>query len=294
MTARLPSWFKQEFADPRVMAPMERLLGDLSLHTICESAICPNIGECFSRRTATFLILGDVCTRHCRFCAVKKGPPLPVDDDEPRHLLEAVEKLNLGYVVITSVTRDDLADGGAAQFERVIKLIRKQRRDTLVEVLIPDFLGSLEALKVVAQAGPQVINHNVETVPRFYPTVRPEADYARSLEIFARAKEINPEIVTKSGLMVGLGETREEVIAVMRDLRGAHCDLLTIGQYLSPSAGHHPTARYVTPEEFSEFEEIGSRLGFSGVASSPLVRSSFKAGELYTKAKHSERHDRGG
>ena len=285
MKTRLPPWFKQKLLDPQVMLTMEGLLDRLSLHTICQSALCPNIGECFSRKTATFLILGDVCTRHCRFCAVKKGQPLPVDEKEPQHLLEAVETLNLRYVVITSVTRDDLADGGASQFVRAINILREKREGILVEVLIPDFLGSVEALRAVVQACPQVINHNVETVPRLYPKVRPEADYRRSLRIFPTVKDLNPEIITKSGLMLGLGETKEEVVRVMKDLREADCELLTLGQYLQPSSKHHPIARYVSPGEFSEFKDIGKDLGFAEVASAPLVRSSFKAAELYTKAK---------
>ena len=285
MKTRLPPWFKQKLLDPQVMLTMEGLLDRLSLHTICQSALCPNIGECFSRKTATFLILGDVCTRHCRFCAVKKGQPLPVDEKEPQHLLKAVETLNLRYVVITSVTRDDLADGGASQFIRAINILREKREGILVEVLIPDFLGSVEALRAVVQACPQIINHNVETVPRLYPEVRPEADYRRSLRIFPTVKDLNPEIITKSGLMLGLGETREEVVRVMKDLREADCELLTLGQYLQPSSKHHPIARYVSPGEFSEFKDIGKDLGFAGVASAPLVRSSFKASELYTKAK---------
>jgi len=285
MRARLPSWFKQKPLDPEVMIPMEGLLDRLSLHTICESALCPNIGECFSRKTATFLILGDVCTRHCSFCAVKKGQPLVVDDEEPQHLLQAVEKLNLGYVVITSVTRDDLTDGGAAQFVKIVNMLHEKRKGTLVEVLIPDFLGSLEALRAVVAARPEVINHNVETVPRLYPEVRPEADYRRSLTLLSTVKDLDPETVTKSGLMLGLGETKKEVVAVMNALREAGCDLLTLGQYLQPSSQLHPVARYVSPEEFSEFEDMAKSLGFVEVASAPLVRSSFKAAELYAKTK---------
>jgi len=264
---------------------MEGLLDELTLGTICESAHCPNIGKCFSRGTATFLILGDMCTRRCTFCAVKKGPPTPVDEAEPRHLLAAVEKLDLNYIVITSVTRDDLPDGGASQFARVINTLHENKKDAIVEVLIPDFLGSLAALKTVVEAHPEVINHNLETVPRLYPKVRPEADYRRSLELLASVKKLAPEIITKSGLMLGLGETRAEVIEVMLDLREAGGDLLTIGQYLSPSPQHHPVVRFASPEEFAEFEDIGRDMGFAQVASAPLVRSSFKANELYAKAK---------
>jgi len=264
---------------------MQGLLDGLNLHTICESARCPNIHKCFSEGTATFLILGDVCSRRCTFCAVKKGHPTPVDEQEPRHLLEAVEKLNLSYIVITSVTRDDLPDGGAAQFVRVINTLHQKRQNTIVEVLVPDFLGSAEALKMVVEAHPEVINHNIETVPRLYPEVRPGADYKRSLELLSRVKKLAPEIATKSGLMLGLGETREEVIDAMNNLREASCDLLTIGQYLQPSPQHHPIARFIPPEEFTEYEHTGRDMGFVQVASAPLVRSSFKAAELYAEAR---------
>jgi len=285
MKERLPPWFKQKPADPRVMVPMEKLLDGLSLHTICESALCPNVAECFSRKTATFLILGDVCTRRCSFCAVKKGQPLPVDKREPQHLLEAVEKLDLGYIVITSVTRDDLFDGGASHFVKVINMLHQKRKGVVVEVLVPDFLGSAESLRAIVEAHPEVVNHNLETVPRLYSAVRPEADYSRSLKLLSMAKKLNPDIVTKSGLMLGLGETKEEVVKVMEDLRGVNCDLLTIGQYLQPSPGHYPVARFISPEEFSQYGDIGRDIGFVEVAIAPLVRSSFKAAELYAKAK---------
>lgn len=285
MKGRLPPWFKQKLADPKIMSTMHGLLDGLRLNTICQNALCPNIGRCFSSGTATFLILGDVCTRRCTFCAVKKGCPAPVDEEEPRHLLEAAEKLGLSYIVITSVTRDDLADGGASQFARVIRLLRHNREGAIVEVLIPDFGGSIDALKTVVDASPQVINHNIETVPRLYPAVRPGADYNRSLELLYMVRSLNPEIVTKSGLMLGLGETRDEVIEVMSDLREADCDLLTIGQYLPPSPEHHPVVRFVPPEEFAEYQDIGRDMGFAQVASAPLVRSSFQAAELYAKAR---------
>ena len=278
---RLPPWFNQKIADPDKVLPVKGLLDGLSLHTVCESALCPNIGGCFSRGTATFLILGNVCTRGCTFCAVKKGSPTPLDNEEPRHLLEAVEKLDLKYVVITSVTRDDLADGGAAHFAKTIRLIHEKKPDTIVEVLIPDFRGSREAIKAIVAARPEVINHNVETVPRLYPEVRPQADYRRSVELLATSKRLDPRIITKSGLMLGLGESREEVMAVMRDLREVGGDLLTIGQYLPPSHRHHPIVNFVTPEEFAGYETTGKEMGFAGVASAPLVRSSFKAAELY-------------
>ena len=283
MSRRLPAWFKQRPADSRIMSTMKGLLGELNLHTICESALCPNIGGCFSQKTATFLILGDVCTRNCTFCAVSKGVPSPIDKEEPQRLLEAVKRLGLDYVVITSVTRDDLPDGGASQFARIINLLRSNGNGVIVDVLISDFLGSAQALEAVVKAHPQVISHNVETVPRLYPEVRPGADYSRSLKLLFTVKNLNPEIVTKSGLMLGLGETKDEVIEVMNGLREAGCDLLTIGHYLKPSPKHHPVVRFASPEEFLEFEQIGRGMGFSGVASAPLVRSSFKAAELYTK-----------
>jgi len=285
MRGRLPPWFKQRLADPGVMSSMHGLLDGLNLHTICQSALCPNIGKCFTAGTATFLIMGDVCTRRCTFCAVKKGLPKPVDEAEPEHLLEAVQKLGLSYVVITSVTRDDLPDGGASQFARTVALLRENAADIMVEVLVPDFRGSEEAIRMVVESGPQVFNHNVETVPRLYPEVRTGADYARSLELLYMVKELNPKIATKSGLMLGLGESAEEIVEVMRDLREANCDLLTIGQYLQPSAQHHPVIRFVLPEEFAEYEYIGREMGFAEVASSPLVRSSYRAAELFDKAQ---------
>jgi lipoic acid synthetase len=285
MSGRLPLWFKQRLADPSLMSSMHGMLDGLKLHTICQSALCPNIGRCFTSGTATFLILGDVCTRRCTFCAVSKGHPGPVDEAEPEHLLEAVEKMGLTYIVITSVTRDDLPDGGASQFARTVTLLRENMEGIIVEVLVPDFLGSDEAVRTVVESGPQVINHNVETVPRLYSEVRPGADYARSLELLYMVKKMDLSIVTKSGLMLGLGESREEVTEVMSDLREANCDLLTIGQYLQPSAQHHPVVRFISPEEFTEYETVGREMGFTGVASSPLVRSSYRATELYDKVK---------
>lgn len=286
MKGRLPPWFKQKLADPIVMSTMERLLDGLGLETICKNAHCPNIGGCFSAGTATFLILGDVCTRHCTFCTVKKGHPKPPDMKEPENLLEAVEKLGLNYVVITSVTRDDLPDGGASHFAKTINLLHEKRRGTIVEVLIPDFLGSVEPLEAVVKSCPEVINHNIETVPRLYTEVRPQADYNRSIELLSMVRRLNPAIITKSGLMLGLGETKYEVVEVMSDLTEASCDLLTIGQYLQPSPKHHPVVRFVSPEEFNEYENIGKEMGFTEVASAPLVRSSFKAMEVYARAKN--------
>jgi lipoic acid synthetase len=285
MRERLPSWFKQR-TNPEAMMAMGGLLERLSLHTICQSAQCPNAGDCFSRKTATFLILGNICTRNCGYCAVEKGRPLAVDEEEPEHLVAAVEALGLRYVVITSVTRDDLADGGATHFARTVNLLHEKRLGIVLEVLVPDFLGSREALNTVVAASPSVLNHNVETVPRLYPGVRQMADYQRSVRLLGMAKELALGMVTKSGLMLGLGETKDEVVAVMKDLREAKCDLLTLGQYLPPSPQHYPLSRYVSPEEFADFAAMGKSLGFAEVASAPLVRSSFRAAELYAKARN--------
>lgn len=276
----LPSWIKRRFPPQEEWERVQRLLQTLALHTVCESAHCPNLGECFRRGTATFLILGNVCTRSCRFCAVGKGIPLSPDPEEPERVAEAAKRLCLKHVVVTSVTRDDLPDGGAGHFAATILAIRKALPQATVEVLVPDFQGSEEALDTVLAARPEVLNHNVETVPRLYPLVRPQADYARSLRLLERAKEKAPDILTKSGLMVGLGETRKEVEEVLRDLRKARCDIVTIGQYLRPSVHHLPVASYVPPEEFEYYREYALRLGFSGVASGPFVRSSYKAEEF--------------
>jgi lipoic acid synthetase len=274
---RLPPWLRQKIPEPAAMARMSRLMRGSRLHTICENAICPNIGQCFERSTATFLILGDVCTRGCTFCAVKKGQPVPVDEDEPEHIREAVEHLGLRYVVITSVTRDDLADGGAFHFACVIRAL-----PVPVEVLVPDFKGSRKALDLIIEAIPCVINHNIETVPRLYAEVRPGADYRRSLRLLGDARDSG--IITKSGLMLGLGETEEEVIEVMADLRKEGCDILTMGQYLAPSRRHHPVASFITPEKFLEYRNMALDMGFTAVASHPLVRSSYRAAELYAQA----------
>jgi len=285
MRERLPAWFKKRIPDPGVLTSMGALFDGLNLHTICENALCPNLGDCFSQRTATFLLLGNTCTRNCTFCAVNNGIPSPVDEIEPQHLAEAVGKLALRHVVITSVTRDDLPDGGASHFARTITLLREKDQELTVEVLIPDFYGSLPSLKMAVDAHPDVINHNLETVPRLYSEVRPEADFQRSLRLLEQVKELDSRIVTKSGLMVGLGETREELLGVMEELRRVKCDLLTIGQYLQPSPSHHPVVRYIPPEEFLEYEGTGIGMGFRAVASAPLVRSSFNAAQLYAGAK---------
>jgi lipoic acid synthetase len=268
------------------MIKMKNLISGLNLHTICESARCPNIGECFSRKTATFLILGDVCTRNCAFCAVKKGTPVPVDKKEPQSVLKAVQTLGLRYVVITSVTRDDLDDGGASQFTKVVKALHEHKNHIIIELLIPDFCGSYSALTSVVKSGPHVINHNIETVPRLYRKVRPEAVYNCSLDLLKKVKHIDSTTITKSGLMVGLGETMDEVVDVMNDLRKAGCDLITMGQYLQPSSKHYPVHEFVTPEEFSRYKRIGMKMGFAGIVSAPLVRSSFRAAELYAETKN--------
>jgi len=285
MRQRLPSWFKKKMPDPAHLASMRALFQELSLHTICESAICPNLGDCFSRRTATFLILGHICTRNCAFCAVAKGVPGPLDENEPEHLVEAVDKLGLRHVVITSVSRDDLPGGGAPHFARTITLLKEKGNGLSIEVLIPDFLGSLFSIKTVVATRPDVINHNLETVPRLYPEVRPQADFQRSLKLLGQVKELDSRIITKSGVMVGLGETDDELLQTMQELRRVNCDLLTIGQYLQPSSSHHPVVKYISPEEFLEYERTGKDMGFRDVASAPLVRSSFNAAQLYARAK---------
>jgi lipoic acid synthetase len=230
------------------------------------------------------MIMGDICTRNCNFCAVTKGIPPPLDPEEPAHVTEAVKHLALSYVVITCVTRDDLPDGGAAHFADTIHALHAAMPALKVEVLVSDFKGSVESVRTVVEAGPDVFSHNLETVPRLYGEVRPMADYRRSLDVLQKAKELAPAIVTKCGVMLGLGETQDEVVQVMRDLRAVGCELLTFGQYLAPSSAHHPVVRFVTPDEFTEYEQIGLREGFKGLASAPLVRSSFRASELYDRA----------
>ncbi len=275
-----PPWIKARIPGGGNYAELKSLMRDLKLHTVCEEAKCPNIGECWNSRTATFMILGDVCTRRCMFCAVKKGKPGGiVDSDEPRRLGEAVAHLKLNHVVITSVNRDDLPDGGASIFAECIKEARKQRPSCSVEVLIPDLEGNWDALEVIVNAEPEVLNHNTETVKRLYRRSRPYADYQQSLTLLKTSKNLNPEIITKSGLMVGLGETIIELLETMQDIRDSECDILTIGQYLSPSKRHLPIQRYYTPEEFDELKEIGIEMGFHHVESGPLVRSSYHAGE---------------
>jgi lipoyl synthase len=258
---------------------LKKLVEELKLHTVCESAACPNIGDCWNRRTATFMILGNVCTRRCGFCAVQKGAPLAVDYDEPRRVAEACAALGLKFAVITSVNRDDRKDGGAELFALVIRAIRERVEGCGVEVLVPDFQGSHRAMEIVLEAAPDILNHNTETVPRLYRQVRLGARYERSLDMLAHVKRVNSKIPTKSGLMLGLGETIEEVLAVMRDLRGSNVDILTLGQYLRPSPKHLPIIRYVPMDEFAELKRRGYEMGFRHVESGPLVRSSYHAAD---------------
>jgi len=281
---KFPYWIKKKAPDQEILQEMGELLRSLSLHTVCEEARCPNIGECFSKKTATFMILGEVCTRNCKFCAVKKGKPLPLDFEEPKNIAEAVKRLNLNYVVITSVTRDDLNDGGAEHFAKTVKEIKSRNRRIKVELLIPDFKGYLSSLQLVLEAEPDVLNHNLETVPRLYSEVRPQAEYERSLTLLKRSKKLSPSIYTKSGLMVGLGEKFEEIVDVMKNLREVKCDMLTIGQYLKPSPKHLKIKEFVKPEKFKEYEKIGISLGFSSIVAGPFVRSSYRAEEAFNKA----------
>jgi lipoyl synthase len=272
-----PKWLRAPAPVGDNYRQLKDLVTRLNLHTVCESAACPNVGECWNRRTATFMILGNVCTRRCGFCAVQKGAPLAVDYDEPRRVAEACKTLGLRYAVITSVNRDDRKDGGAELFALVIEAIRQRISGCKVEVLVPDFQGSHEAMDIVMNAHPDVLNHNTETVPRLYRQVRMGARYERSLDMLRYAKQVRPHIPTKSGLMLGLGETQEEVLRVMRDLRDHHVDILTLGQYLRPSQKHLPILRYIPQSEFDEYKKAGLAMGFAHVEAGPLVRSSYHA-----------------
>jgi lipoic acid synthetase len=272
-----PPWLKGHVSVNHNVKEIYGMLDELSISTVCSAAHCPNIGECYASRTATFMILGNQCTRRCRFCAVPKGVVQPVDQDEPRRVAEMVKKLGLKYVVITSVTRDDLADGGAEHFSKTIQKIRECSPETLIEVLIPDLQCEERALDIIIAAQPQVINHNVETVPALYHLVRPQADYQRSLRVLQYVKKNAPYILTKSGIMVGLGEKTAQVAAVLADLRSVGCDFLTVGQYLAPSMEHIPVAEYILPEQFKHYQQVAKQLGFSHAACGPLVRSSYHA-----------------
>ncbi len=276
-----PDWLRVKAPQWQRVGDVKSLLRDLNLNTVCEEASCPNIGECFQQGTATFLIMGPACTRACPYCDIDfEKRPQALDTTEPIRLAEAVSRLKLNHVVITSVNRDDLADGGASQFVQCIQQVRQRSPQTTIEVLIPDLCGNWQALEVILQAQPDVLNHNTETVPRLYRRIRPQGDYQRSLELLQRVRQQAPWVYTKSGIMVGLGETAAEVATVMADLRAVDCDILTIGQYLQPSPKHLPVAEFITPEQFQAWQEQGQRLGFLQVVSSPLTRSSYHAEEV--------------
>jgi lipoyl synthase len=281
-----PDWLKVKFFGGSNYQDLKRLMRTLGLHTVCESARCPNMGECWEHRTATFMILGNICTRACGFCAVPSGKPLgPPEEDEPERVAEAVEKMGLRYTVVTSVNRDDQPDGGAAIFARTIAEIRRRVPGCRVEVLIPDFRGEWSALETVLAAKPDVLNHNMETVPRLYRQVRKGAVYERSLELLRRSKESAPAVPTKTGMMLGLGETRDEVLAAMGDLVAQGTDILTLGQYLQPTREHLPIVRFVHPDEFAGYKQLGEQMGFRHVEAGPLVRSSYHAFEQSEAAR---------
>jgi lipoic acid synthetase len=283
--SRKPPWLKRRLPTGDTYAHVRELIESGRLHTVCQEAKCPNIWECFSHRTATFLIMGERCTRNCRFCSVQSGVPEPLDPGEPARVAEAAARMELKYVVVTSVTRDDVPDGGAAHFAATIREIRSRTPGAEIEVLIPDLQGDRTALAVVLGARPNVLNHNIETVPRLYPQVRPQADYRRSLELLRAAADMAPSIPTKSGLMLGLGETSDEVRQTLQDLRAHGCRFLTLGQYLQPSQEHLPVEAYVAPEEFERWRTVALDLGFTHVASAPFVRSSYHAGESFAEVK---------
>lgn len=280
-----PPWLKKRIPPLQDVQKVRSILEKIDLHTVCQEARCPNMGECFARGTATFLILGKVCTRDCGFCAVEHGAPGPPDEGEPDRVAQAVRKMGLRYVVITSVTRDDLPDGGASSFAKTIRAIRALNPETKVEILIPDFKGDENSLKTVLKERPEILNHNIETIPRLYPRVRPLAHYERSLNLLKTSKEDYPHIATKSGFMLGFGETREEVLELFQNLREAGCDFLTIGQYLQPRQDRLPVIRFIPPEEFEEYKRVGEGMGFRAVASGPFVRSSFHAAQMYENTK---------
>ena len=278
---RKPDWLKVKLCSGPSRGKVEKTLEQLSLNTVCKEANCPNLMECFCRKTTTFMILGKVCTRNCTFCNVMKGNAERVDQGEPLRIAEAVTALQLNHVVITSVTRDDLPDGGAGHFARVIEAIKKVDKKVTIEVLIPDFKGSRSALRTVVEAQPDIIGHNVETIERLYPEVRPMASYHRTLELLRNMKQLGDAILTKSGIMVGLGEKKEEVLKTFEEVRSSGCSILTVGQYLAPSKQHHPVVQYIHPDVFGEYQRIGLEMGFQFVASAPLVRSSYHADEVF-------------
>ena len=275
-----PEWLKIRVRSGENLKAIEKVLKSYSLHTVCDEAACPNRMECFNKKTATFMILGRICTRSCTFCNVAEGVVEPVNPEEPSKIAAAVQELGLKYVVVTSVTRDDLPDGGAGHFVNVIKAVKAQDSGISVEVLIPDFKGDRGLLSLVVKAEPDILNHNIETVPSLYREVRPQADYSRSLELLKNVKEVNRNMLTKSGIMLGLGEKKEQVLSVLEDLCSIGCDLLTIGQYLAPSAEHHPVVEYIHPDIFSEYRDAALKMGFKSVASAPFVRSSYNAAEM--------------
>ncbi len=282
---RKPSWIRVKAPTSETYHDTRRLMREKSLHTVCEEAACPNIGECWTQKHATVMILGDTCTRACAFCNIKTGMPRPVDPDEPEHLAEAVAQMGLKHVVVTSVDRDDLADGGASHFVRCIELMRRTTPGTTIEILTPDFLRKAGAVEAIVAARPDVYNHNLETVPRLYRTVRPGARYFHSLRLLQKVKELDPSLFTKSGIMVGLGEEKREVHQVMDDMRSADVDFITIGQYLQPTPRHHKVERFVEPQEFDAYARMARAKGFLQVASSPLTRSSYHAGDDFARLR---------
>lgn len=288
MTQRLPEWLTIRLPRPDTIREVESMMRAKSLHTVCESARCPNLPECWSKRTATFMILGDTCTRSCGFCAIKVGRGLEVDPAEPAHVAEVARELGLKHVVVTSVARDDLADEGATQFAQTIEALHAANPSTIVEVLTPDFKAKKWCIKIVTDAHPEIYNHNIETVERLQTVVRPQAKYARSLDVLRQVKQLDPSVYTKSGLMLGLGETKDEVVRTLTDLRSAGVDAVTIGQYLRPTMRHLPVTEYIHPEQFKEYEAVGTEMGFAFVASAPFVRSSYNAID-FSKKVMSER-----
>jgi lipoic acid synthetase len=286
-TATLPPWFRQEIPGPVSLRLMRQLHGS-NVNTVCRQAKCPNVPECFRKKEFTFMILGEACSRSCGFCNVPKAlkKPKTLDSDEPERIANVVQKLHLDYVVITSVTRDDLSDGGASQFVKTIEAIRRKNKDVKIELLIPDFQGKIESLEAIVKVVPDVMGHNLETIERLYPVLRPQANYRRSLSVLRMIKELNPMIFTKSSLMLGLGETDEEVVRTLQDLRRNLCDILTLGQYLMPSSGHYPVKEYISPQQFLLYKGIGLRSGFKSVSSGPKIRSSFAARGLYQELKY--------
>ncbi len=281
-TKKKPAWLKKNLPKGGDYQRVRNLLSNAGVHTVCQEANCPNMFECFSKDTSTFMILGANCTRNCRFCNVSFSPALPVDPDEPVKVAKAALDLNLKYIVVTSVTRDDLEDGGASHFADTIKAIKLTLPyDTKIEVLIPDFQGNINALRIVVSANPDVLNHNIETVPSLYPTARPDANYQQSLDLLKNAKNINPSIPVKSGIMLGLGETIEELEQTMKDLFDYGCDILTLGQYLQPTKAHLPVQKYYTPDEFKQLDNRARQIGFKKVAAGPFVRSSYNAQDLF-------------